>query len=71
MIAAHAHALDMTLVTGDKAIGNLKIDGLIRGDEPEGRRRPVSPPDVVFRRGRAAGSGLLSFHFVSRDADTL
>jgi tRNA(fMet)-specific endonuclease VapC len=28
MIAAHAHALDATLVTGDNAIRNLKIEGL-------------------------------------------
>ena len=27
MIAAHAQALDAILVTGDKAIKNLKIDG--------------------------------------------
>jgi tRNA(fMet)-specific endonuclease VapC len=28
MIAAHAHALDATLATGDSAIRNLKIEGL-------------------------------------------
>lgn len=28
MIAAHAHAIGATLVTSDKAIGNLQIDGL-------------------------------------------
>jgi tRNA(fMet)-specific endonuclease VapC len=28
MIAAHAHALGDTLVTSDKAIGNLRVDGL-------------------------------------------
>ena len=28
MIAAHAHALDATLVTGDTAIRNLNIEGL-------------------------------------------
>jgi hypothetical protein len=28
MIAAHAEALRMTLVTGDAAIKNLKIEGL-------------------------------------------
>jgi tRNA(fMet)-specific endonuclease VapC len=28
MIAAHAHALDATLVTGDNAVRNLRIEGL-------------------------------------------
>jgi predicted nucleic acid-binding protein len=35
MISAHALALGATLVTGDKAIGNLSIAGLMVADWSE------------------------------------
>lgn len=39
MIAAHAHALAVTLVTSDKAIANLGIEGLRISDWAEKRGR--------------------------------